>query len=305
MLQKSPNNIPSAALIGIVFTVIAALAFSSKAIAIKLAYGYGEQVSPIILLTLRMAIALPFFLFSLYFIERKYDLPRLSHQDIARLIALGLVGFYLAAYLDFVGLSYITASLERLILLLYPSFVVLITALLKRKKISLREAIALGVSYIGFIIVFAQELSFSEPDLVLGSIFVFGSALAFAIYFIGNGALIGKLGAKRCTAYAMTFACIATNLHFATSYDPVIFALPAEVYGLALFMALVCTVLPTFFMAAGIQRIGANSAAIISSLGPIMTLVLAYFFLNETLTPQQMAGATLVVIGVFVVTKIK
>ncbi len=305
MYEKSSHNRQSAALVGIVFIIIAALAFSSKAIAIKLAYGYGELVSPIILLTLRMAIALPFFLFSIYLIERKSNLPRLESKDIARLMALGLIGFYLAAYLDFVGLSYITASLERLILLLYPSFVVLITALLKRKRVSLKEAIALGVSYIGFIIVFAQELSFSEPNIVLGSIFVFGSALAFAIYFIGNGVLIGKLGAKRCTAYAMTFACIATNLHFAASYDPVIFALPAEVYGLALFMALVCTVLPTFFMAAGIQCIGVNSAAIISSLGPIMTLVLAYFFLNETLTPQQMAGAALVIIGIFVVTKRK
>jgi len=305
MNTKSPNRDHSSPIVGIALVVVGALAFSSKAIVIKLAYSYDSSVTPIILMTLRMGMALPFFLFTIYLIERNQKPTHLHARDIINLIGLGLIGFYLAAYLDFVGLSYITASLERLILLLYPTFVVLITALLKRQPINMREAIALCISYIGFIIVFAQELSLSEPNIILGSLFVLGSAISFAIYFIGNSAIIQRLGAKRCTAYSMSFACIATSIHFGAAYDPMILDLPEDVYGLALFMALVCTVLPTFLIAAGIQRIGPNPAAIISSLGPIMTLVLAYFFLNEALTVNQLTGAMLVIIGIFVVTKKK
>lgn len=290
-------------ILGLLFVLTAALTFSAKAVIIKLAYGYGSQISPIILLTLRMAMSLPFFLAALFMLDRNSPYARLNGSDRLHLIALGVIGFYLAAYLDFVGLSYISASLERLVLLLYPTLVIVMSALLFRRAISRKEALALSVSYIGIIIVFAEELTIAGSNILLGSAFIFGSATAYALYLIGSGVMVKRIGSLRFTAYAMTIACLVTLLHFALDFDVAIMELPPEVYGLAFFMAIVSTVIPTFLMNAGIQRIGANPAAIISSMGPVMTLFLAYLFLGEALSNIQFMGAILVMAGVFVISR--
>ncbi|TPW10698.1 MAG: hypothetical protein FD130_2151, partial [Halothiobacillaceae bacterium] len=257
------------------------------------------------LLTLRMVMSLPFFLAALLFIGRNSHPAPLSGSDRLHLVALGVIGYYLASYLDFVGLSYISASLERLLLLLYPTLVVLISALLFRRAIAGREAVALIISYLGIVIVFAEELTLDGTNTMLGAAFIFGSAVAYALYLIGSGVMVARLGAMRFTAYAMTIACLATLTHFALHFDVAISALPSEVYGFALLIAIVSTVIPTFLMSAGIQRIGANSAAIISSLGPIMTIFFAYLFLGEALSYVQFIGALLVMVGVFVISRKK
>ena len=287
--------------IGLLLVLAAAFAFSTKAVIIKIAYGYGAYISPIMLMSLRMLMSLPFFLLAIFILERNNNHAPLSRRDIAHLFGLGVVGFYLAAYLDFLGLSYISASLERLILLLYPTLVVLLSALFLGRAITGKEIVALVVSYLGIIIVFAEELTLADANVALGSALIFGSATAFAIYLTGSGMMVKRLGATRFTAYAMTIACLATLIHFGLDFDTEIISLPVEVYGLALLMAVVATVVPAFLMNAGIQRIGASPAAIISATGPIMTLFLAYFFLSEQLTPVQIAGAALVMVGVFVV----
>lgn len=300
--MKTPTANPSQQIIiGSMFVVIAAASFSSKAILIKLAYGFGDSVSPIVLMTLRMAIALPIFLLVLYVIEKKTSTKALTKKEWSQLLGLGCIGYYLAAYLDFVGLSYISASLERLVLLLYPTLVVMISVIMFKHKITRRETIALSVSYLGILVVFAQELSLAGNNVVLGSALIFGSALAFAIYLVGSGVMVRRIGAMRFTAYAMSIACLSTMIHFSLDYDAAIFSLPTEVYGLSLLMAVMATVIPTFMMNLGMQRIGANPASIISSLGPVMTIFLAYVFLGESLTAMQAIGAMLVVLGVTVV----
>jgi len=299
-LNSQTLDRPNQGLIGLLFVVSAAFAFSTKAVIIKLAYGYGTQISPIMLMSLRMVMALPFFLVTLVLLERKQAQP-LQRRDKLQLLLFGVIGFYLAAYLDFVGLSYVSASLERLVLLLYPTLVVLISAVVFRHAINTKEAIALAVSYVGIIIVFAEELNVAGSHIALGGAFVFGSAVAFAVYLIGSGVMVKRIGSTRFTAYAMSIACVATLLHFGINFDSEVLHLPTEVYGLSLVMALLSTVLPAFLMNAGIQRIGANPASIISSLGPVMTLFLAYLLLGEQLTTTQCMGAALVIIGVFVV----
>ncbi len=284
--------------IGLLFVIAAAFAFSTKAVIIKLAYGYGPQITPINLMCLRMLMSLPFFLLVLFFLECKGRAEPLVRSDQYKLLGLGVVGFYFAAYLDFVGLSYISASLERLILLLYPTLVVLLSALFLQRAVSRREGIALLVSYVGIMIVFYEELTLEGTNIMLGSLAILGSATAFAIYLIGCGEMVKRLGSMRFTAYAMTIACLATLSHFMFSTNAEITGLPQQVYGLAMLMAILSTVIPTFLMNAGIQRIGASPAAIISAMGPVATIFLAYLILGEQLTHIQFIGVGLVIVGV-------
>lgn len=299
--NRSDNRAARRPLAGLILVLFAAFSFSAKAVIIKVAYGYGTQVTPIVLMALRMAMALPFFIVAIYIIERRNDHAPLSAGDKRRLVGLGVIGFYLAAYFDFLGLNYISASLERLILLLYPTFVVLLSAFFLRRAITAREAVSLIISYVGIVIVFYEELTIAGQNTLLGSAFILASAAAFAIYLFGSGEMVKRLGAMRFTAYAMTIACLATLIHFGIQYDDAVTQLPTEVYGLALLMAVLSTVIPTFLMNAGIHHLGASHAAIISALGPVMTIFLAYLILNEQLTPVQCLGAGLVVVGAFVV----
>lgn len=287
--------------LGLMFVIIAAFSFSAKAVIIKIAYGYGAHITPIMLMSLRMLFSLPFFVAAIILIERNSTHTAFSTTDKLNLVGLGVVGFYLAAYFDFVGLHYISASLERLVLLLYPTLVILLSAIFFKQRIQSREAIALVVSYIGIVTVFYEELHIAGADIILGSAFILASATAFAIYLIDSGQMVKRVGAMRFTAYAMTIACLATLFHFGLEFDATVTTLPMEIYGLALLMAVVSTVIPTFLMNAGIHHLGAGPASIISGLGPIMTIFLVYLILDEQLTPIQIAGATLVIAGVFVV----
>jgi len=138
-------------------------------------------------------------------------------------------------------------------------------------------------------------------NIILGSALIFGSATAFAVYLMGSGEMIKRLGATRFTAYAMTLSCIATLIHFGFDFDSTVIALPIDIYALAFFMAVVSTVIPAFLMSAGIHHLGAGPASIISAMGPVMTIFLAYLILDEQLTTIQVLGAALVMAGVFVV----
>lgn len=300
-MKPQSTSVNSRPFIGLMFIIIAAFSFSAKAVIIKIAYGYGAHITPIMLMALRMLFSLPFFVAAIFLIERQGTHAPFTNTDKLHLLALGVVGFYLAAYFDFLGLHYISASLERLLLLLYPTLVVLLSAIFLGRSITPREAIALLISYIGIVTVFYEELNIAGADIILGSALILASATAFAIYLIGSGQMVKRIGAMRFTAYAMTIACIATLIHFGIEFDATVTALPIQIYGLALLMAVVSTVIPTFLMNAGIHHLGAGPASIISALGPIMTIFLAYLILDEQLTSIQIAGATLVMAGVLVV----
>jgi drug/metabolite transporter (DMT)-like permease len=298
------------AIIGYVFVLLGALGFSAKAVLIKLAYGYSHQLDAITLMGLRMAISLPFFfavaLWSASGSADTKEAQRLNRQDWLMIFGLGLLGYYIASLLDFLGLQYISAGLERLIIFLYPTFVVLFSAALQRRCINRHQAIALRLSYAGMILVFLDNMAVAtSPGLLLGSSLVLCSAIAFAFFLMGSDLMVIRIGSARFTAYSMTVACLATGMHFVAQHGVKLLNLPHSVYWLALIMAIFSTVLPAFLMNAGIRRIGAGSASIISSIGPIGTLVLAFMLLGETLTAAQLAGTALVLIGVYVVSRAK
>ncbi|MGZ5076473.1 MAG: DMT family transporter [Methylobacter sp.] len=303
----SQNN--RQAVFGYLFVLLGAFGFSAKAVLVKLAYSYSPQLDVITLMGLRMAISLPFFLVVALWSANDSttnDAQRLSRGDWLMIFGLGLLGYYIASFLDFAGLQYISAGLERLILFLYPTFVVLFTAVGQRKAINRHQALALVLSYAGMILVFADNSTeAASSGLMLGSALVLLSAIAFAVFLMGSGMMVKRIGSTRFTAYSMTVACLATGLHFMLQHGVGLLSLSADVYWLALIMAVFSTVLPAFFMNAGIRRIGSGSASIISSIGPVGTLGLAFLLLGETLTLAQLGGTVLVLIGVYVVSRAK
>ena len=285
--------------VGIIFAIVAAVGFSAKAIMVKLAY--IEAVDAITLLALRMAFSLPFFLIVAAMANRNKRSIALSARDKLAVIGLGLLGYYLASYLDFLGLQYISAGLERLILFLYPTMVVLISALVFKHRIGRTVIFALLVSYAGIALVFLHDMKVLQHDALSGSVLVFASALTYAAYLVGAGHTIARIGATRFTAYAMTVACIACLIQFAITHPITDLNLPSSVYGLSIAMALFSTVLPAFLLAAAIRRIGSMHTSMVGSIGPISTLYLAYVFLGEQFSLIQIAGALLVLAGVLLI----
>lgn len=292
-------------LVGYGLVLLGALGFSAKAIFIKLAYAAGGQIDAISLMTLRMLFSLPFFLAVVLWLGRKSPAEALTGKQWVAIAVLGLAGYYIASYLDFIGLLYISAGLERIILFLYPTFVVLFSALMHKKGISLREMAALALSYAGMIMVFVEQLAMESSGIWLGSSLVLAGAVVFAGFTLGSGVMGRRIGSARFTAYTMTVASLATLAHFAAGHGLALTGFPAEVYKQALLMAVFSTVLPSFFMNAGIRRIGAGPASIISMIGPIATLMLAFLFLDEPITLMQLAGTGFVMAGVYVIGRAK
>jgi len=287
---------------GGLLVLLAAVGFSAKAVLVKLAYAYSPRLDAITLMGLRMLLSLPFFLIVALWSHRNGERLCLSSRDMATVAGLGILGFYLAGFLDFAGLSYISAGLERLILFLYPTLVVLFSALFFRRSMHPRERIALLLSYLGIALVFGSNATAYTPRLVLGAVLVFGAALCFALYILISGRFVRRIGSTRFTAYVMSSACLTTVVHFAVTHHGVAaLDLPMHVYGIAVLMAIFSTVIPAFLFNAGMQRIGSNSTSIISSVGPVLTLFYAYMLLGETLTPAQVVGTLLVIAGVVIV----
>jgi len=284
------------ALIGMAFALSAALFFSIKAIFVKLAYLHG--VDAITLLTLRMGFALPVFVVVALMEQRKDGVKRITPHQAISIIGLGLIGYYLASMLDFVGLQYVSAGIERLILFLFPTFTVLLSMLFLGRKIGMIEVGALILSYIGIALCVQQEVSFDGENSLLGVLLIFGSTLAYAIYLIGSGELIPRIGSRRFMALAMIVSCLAVVMQFLISRDMSMLIQPLEVYEYGLAIALFSTVLPAFMLAAAIHRIGASHTSIIGGIGPVATIVLAVLILGESMTGLQMFGALIVVAGV-------
>lgn len=285
--------------LGIIFAAFAAIGFSAKAILVKLAY--ADTVDAVTLLAIRMAFSLPFFVIAAGWSSRNAHATPLARQDWFAVLALGLIGYYLSSLLDFTGLQYISAGLERLILFLYPTLVVLLSAALFKRRIGRSEILALVLSYAGIAFVFMQDAHIPQHGLVLGTALVFASTLTYAIYLIGAGHTIARIGAMRFTAYAMVVASVATFLQFALTHSASALALPLRVYGLGLTMAIFSTVLPVFMLSSAIRRIGSGHTALVGSIGPVATLFMAHTLLGEALSLQQMGGSMLVLAGVLLI----
>ncbi len=281
---------------GYSMAIFAAIGFSGKAILIKLAY--VMPVDAVTLLTLRMLFAAPFFLVAaLYHVQHKAN-SSLAYRDCLLIVALGILGYYLSSLFDFIGLHYISAGLERLILFLYPTMVVLLSAIFLQKPFGRKEIIALVLSYAGIAVVFEHELALANENIIVGASFVFISTLTYAAYLIGTGEIVVRVGASRFTAYAMLIASVAVVVHFLLTHSVQALLLPVRVYELSFYMAIFSTVLPVFLLSASIRLIGSSHTSLIGLLGPVSTLILAQMFLGEQLSLQQMLGAALVVLGV-------
>ncbi len=289
---------------GAALVLVSAIAFSAKAIFVKLAYddptAFKNAVDPVTLLTLRMLIALPLFALIAWWSSRGQK--ALSNQDWRAVVLLGLMGYYAASLLDFWGLQYITAALERLILFLNPTIVVLISVLALGYRIGKRDVFALAISYVGIGLVFVHDLQFDPAQVLIGSGLVLLSAVFYAAYLVGGGEMVKRIGAVRFAAYASIVSTIAIAVHFFITHAPtVLLTQTPRVYSLVGWMAIVSTVLPVILMAEGMRRIGSSNAAMISSIGPIATIFMGAIFLGEPVTALQLVGAALVLVGVMVI----
>jgi drug/metabolite transporter (DMT)-like permease len=287
---------------GLVCACIGALAFSFKAIFIKSAYRYSVDAET--LLALRMGYSLPFFVAMGVTVELKKP-AKMTRHDIGVLLLLGIVGYYAASYLDFLGLLYISAALERLILFLYPTLVLILSALFLHKPISRRMLWPLAMCYAGIVLAVTHDAQLGGNQITLGCVLVFFSALAYAIYLMLSGEAIKRLGATRVTAYATGTACIFSLLQFFVLRSPSALWLPWQVHALSIAMALLSTVLPVWLMAESIRILGATQASMIATLGPVFTIVLAVLLLGESLGLMQVIGAALVIGGVWLVARFK
>jgi drug/metabolite transporter (DMT)-like permease len=290
---------------GVALALLAAFGFSAKAIFIKLAYGYAQAapVGAVTLLALRMAFALPVFLW--IGLRESRNATPLERRDWAAILALGLLGYYGASILDFLGLQYISAGLERLILFTYPTLTLLLGALLYGQKIGRREWWALALCYLGIGAAFAHDLNLSaETSAVwIGAAFVFGSSVCYALYLSGSGPMLARIGVTRFTALAMLVSTAATLVHFLASQPLSALVQPLPIYGYGLAMAVLSTIIPVFAQSAAIRRIGSGRAALIGTIGPLLTIVVGWWLLGETISVWQLAGMALVVAGVVLVSR--
>lgn len=288
-------------LIGLGLALTGSVLFSAKAVVVKLMYRY--QMDAMTVLAFRMLFSLPFFLAIALWQMR--GARSLSPSDRWRLVLLGLIGYYLSSYLDFIGLQYISAGLERLILFLTPSFVLLISVFLLKKRVSKAEWLALVICYSGTVLVFLHDVKTGGPDVFLGGVFVLASAVLYAMYLLFSGELVQRVGTTRLVSYVMCVSAVAAIGQFLLLRPISELIQPADVYGLSLVNAVFCTVMPVFLTMMAIARVGAPVASLAGMIGPVSTLFLAALLLDEPITGIQLAGTALVLSGIALLSRKK
>ncbi len=284
---------------GLLLAAAGSIAFSGKAIIVKLAYRHG--VDAITLVMFRMLFALPFFIAMAWWAGR-HQAP-LTRNDWLGVLGLGFSGYYLSSFLDFLGLQYISASLARLILYLNPTLVLVLGWVLYKRKITYRQGMAMAVSYSGVLLVFGHEVSLVGENIALGTILVFGGAITYALYLTYSGQLVQRLGSLRLAGLATTVACFICILQFALLKPVTALNVAPEVIWLSMLNATACTVLPVLMIMMAIERIGPGLTSQIGMIGTLSTLTMGAFFLNETFNLWILMGTVLVLGGVFWVTK--
>lgn len=255
------------------------------------------------LLSLRMLYSLPAFAWIAW--REGRGAPSLTPRQWLAVVLLGMLGYYGASLFDFIGLRYITAGLERLVLAIYPTLTLLLSVLFFGERLSGRKVLACAVCYLGLGAAFMHDLGFATDNRAvwIGSGFVFASALSYALYLVGTGRMVAQIGAQRFTALAMLVSTAITLLHFVATVPLTALVQPLQTHGLAMAMALFSTVIPVFALSAAIRRIGAPSSALIGSTGPLITLLLGWWLLHEPLSAVQIGGMALVVGGVLLIGK--
>ena len=284
---------------GLLLATLGAIAFSGKAIIVKLAYRHG--VDAVTLIMYRMLFALPMFLLLAWWAGR--GKPALTTRDKLAVLGLGFTGYYLASFLDFAGLAYISASLERLILYLNPTLVLALGLVVFKRKVTQRQLIALAVSYCGVLLVFGHEATLVGTHVALGAALVFGSAVSYAVYLVYSGEEVRRLGALRLTGLATTVACVLCIVQFVVLRPMSAFAVAPQVIWLSVLNATVCTFAPVLMVMMAIERIGATLAAQTGMVGPMSTILMGVLILGEPFTVWVAAGTLLVLAGIWLLAK--
>ncbi|MBN8486893.1 MAG: DMT family transporter [Burkholderiales bacterium] len=284
---------------GIALAAAGAVAFSGKAILAKLMYHHG--VDAVTVVAWRMALALPMFLALAWWAGRGQD--ALSRRDWVAVWGLGFSGYYAASMLDFAGLQYISASLERLILYLGPTIVMVISVLWFKRHVSGRQWLAAAISYSGALVVFGHELTLQGGPVALGAALVFASAVSYSVYLVASGEVVGRLGSMRLTGLASSAACLLCLLHFALFKPWSAMMVPAPVVLLSALNAVACTFAPVLMVMMAIERIGSAMTAQVGMIGPLSTIAMGVWLLGEPFTPWLLAGTVLVMSGVWLLAR--
>jgi drug/metabolite transporter (DMT)-like permease len=284
---------------GLALAAAGSIAFSGKAIIVKLAYQYG--VDAVTLIMYRMLFALPMFALLAWWAGRGQ--PPLSRRDLGVVAGLGFSGYYLASFLDFAGLAYITASLERLILYLNPTLVLALSVLLHKARVKPAQVVALAVSYAGVLLVFGHEVRLEGGDVLLGSGLVFASAVSYAVYLVYSGAHVKRLGALRLTGWATSVACVLCIAQFLLLRPLSAAAVAPEVLWLSALNAVACTFAPVLMVMMAIERVGPTVTAQTGMIGPLATIALGVWLLGEPFTGWLVAGTALVLAGVWLLAR--
>lgn len=297
MKQKSSGYIVG----GVLISMLGAICFSTKAIIVKLAY-LDYPVDAITLLAIRMIFSLPFFLVSAMLTSNQKENIRFTSRQWVDIAILGCFGYYISSLLDFQGLKYVSAGIERLILFVYPTFVLLINAVWMKRKVRTIEWIAVLITYAGLLFAFAGEASVQDDSSFhFGSMLILICALTYAIYIAGSGALIPAVGAIKFNSYAMSFAAAAVLIHFMLTSTQSLLGLPFSVYAYGFLMAVLSTVIPSYLVSISIKRLGANTTAIVASIGPVSTILQAALLLGESVSALEIAGTGFILLGILVI----
>jgi len=280
----------------LLLATVGAIAFSGKAIIVKLAYRYG--VDAVTLIMYRMLFALPIFTVMAWWASR--GKAALTRKDWLGVLWLGFTGYYLASFLDFAGLAYISASLERLILYLNPTLVLLLGLVLYRRRISTPQVMGMAISYSGVVLVFGHEITLLGPEAAWGALLVFLSAVSYALYLVYSGEMVKRLGALRLVGLATTVACLCCILQFLLLRPLSAAVVAPEVIWLSVLNATLCTAAPVLMVMMAIERIGASLAAQTGMVGPMSTILMGVLILGEPFTAWVAAGTVLVIAGIFV-----
>ena len=288
---------------GILFALAGVVSFAFRPVLVKLAYGVPESAQPIsatTLLFLRMALSLPFFLAMAWWFRGQQPISR---RDWLGIIGLGFLGYYLASLLDFLGLQYVPAGLGRLIMFLYPTLVVILSAVFLRKPATSKQLAALAITYAGIALVLAEQFGVAPEhrQFLFGAMLIFIAAMCYAVYLVTGSQLVRRVGSARFTAYTMIVSTAPAVVQFFALEPVAALELPASVWWYVILLVTVCTVLPTFLVAEALKRIGANHFALIGALGPVTTVAADFALMQGTLSAIQIAGGALVISGVLLV----
>ncbi|GGZ99842.1 permease [Arenicella chitinivorans] len=288
--------------VGFLFALGSAALFAIRPIFVKLVYAEGTD--PTTLIGFRMLFSLPVYLVILVWLLRSPELRgRLTLRNISQAAIVGWFGYYFASLLDLLGLQYVTAQLGRMVLYVYPTFVVLFGALLFQQRITLRTLISLLITYTGVLIIFGHDLDSYGSDVIKGSLLILACAVSFAFYLLFSKSLIKDMGSRLFTSIALISASVAILVHYATTRS----VSAPNVTPTALFwvfiIAMFCTVIPTFLTTSAVARIGADKTGIVAMVGPGFTSVFAVSILQESFTLYHLAGVTITILGVWVLSR--